>query len=78
MTHDMVAVEVVASGTLTQIERWGRITPEGQDSVRGQAALRRAQATRRNHAEMWVDGYEVDRARSAIRGAPDADDSLIW
>jgi hypothetical protein len=34
--------------------------------------------TRRNHAELWVDLYVMDRARSAIRNDAAADRSLMW
>ena len=77
MTHD-VAVEVVASGTLTQIERWGSLLRKAKIRFEVRRPCNEHRSSRRKHAEMWVDGADVDRARSAIRGASDADDSLIW
>ena len=79
MTHDMtVAVEVVASGTLAQTERWGELLRKAKIQFEVRRLCDEHRPTRRNHVELWVDRYDVDRARSAIRGASDADDSLLW
>ena len=78
MDDSTVVVEVVASGTLTQIELWGKLLRKAKILYEVRRLCDEHRLTRRNHAELWVDRYEVDRARSAIRGAADADKSLLW
>ena len=71
-------VEVVATGTLAQTERWGELLRKAKVQFEVRRFCDEHRPARRNHAELWVDRYDVDRARSAIRGAADADDSLLW
>jgi hypothetical protein len=79
MIHDMAtAVEVVASGTLTQIERWGELLRKAKIQFEVRRLCDEHRPTRRNHAELWVDRYVMDRARSAIRNDAAADRSLMW
>ena len=64
---------MVASGTFVQVERWAELL-----RLAGIVYLVRwycdEHSTNRNdRAEMWVDGVEVDRARSAIGDFIDAD-----
>jgi hypothetical protein len=79
MIHDMVsAVEAVASGTLTQIERWCELLRKAKIQFEVRRFCDEHRPTKRNHAELWVDRYVVDRARSAIRNDEAADRSLMW
>jgi hypothetical protein len=79
MTHDSaVAMEAVASGTLTQIERWCALLRKAKIQFEVRPFCDEHMPTRRNHAELWVDRYVVDRARSAIRNDDAADRSLMW
>ena len=66
-----VVCEVVASGTFAQVEGWAELLrQEGiQYVVRWSCDEHRIK--RHDRAEVWVDGAEVDRARSAIRGTRD-------
>ena len=81
MIHDValaVAVEVVASGTLTQIERWSELLRKAKIQFEMRRPFDEHRPTRRNYAELWVDQYAVERARSAIRNDAAADRSLMW
>ena len=79
MIHDMAtAMEVVASGTLTQIERWAELLRKAKIQFEVRRLFDEHRPTRRNHAELWVDQYAVERARSAIRNDKAADRSLMW
>jgi hypothetical protein len=73
-----VISEVVATGTFAQVERWTELLRQAriQYEVRWSCDEHRPQ--RHERAELWVDHYEIERARSAIRGARDADSSLLW
>jgi hypothetical protein len=79
MTHVVAeAVEVVASGTLTQIERWGELLRKAKIQFEVRRFCDEHRPTRINHVELWVDRYAVERARSAIRNDKAADRSLMW
>jgi hypothetical protein len=78
MIHDMAtAMEVVASGTLTQIERWCELLRKAKIQFEVRRLFDGHRPPRRNHVELWVDVYVVDRARSAIRDDAAADRSLM-
>lgn len=66
-----VVSEVVVSGTFAQVEGWTELLrQEGiQYVVRWSSDEHRIKG--HDRAEVWVDRAEVDRARSAIRGARD-------
>jgi hypothetical protein len=79
MTQDVAeAVEVVASGTLTQIGRWCKLLRKAKIQFEIRRFCDEHRPTRRNHAELWIDRYDVERARSAIRNDKAADRSLMW
>jgi hypothetical protein len=77
MTHD-VAEEVVASGSLTQIELWSELLRKAKIQFEVRRCCDEHLPRRRNHAEIWVDRYAVERARSAIRDVETDDRSLMW
>ena len=79
MTRDMAAVvEVVASGTLNQIKRWCELLRKAKIQFEVRSFCDDHKPTRRNHAELWVEQHDADRARSAIRNDDAADRSLMW
>ena len=79
MIHDMgSALEAVASGTLIQIERWCELLRKAKIQFEVRRFCGEHRPTKRNHAELWVNRYLVDRARSAIRNDEAADRSLMW
>ena len=79
MIHDMAtAIEVVASGPFAQVERWGELLRKAKIKFEVRRLCDEHRPTRSNHAELWVDVYVVDRARSVIRDDATADRSLMW
>jgi hypothetical protein len=79
MSHAIAIVtEVVATGTFAQIERWTELLRQVGIvyEVRWSCGEHRPQ--RHDRAELWVENYKIERARSAIRGTLDADPSLLW
>jgi hypothetical protein len=73
-----VVSEVVASGTFIQVERWAELLRQVGIVYEVRWSCNEHSTNRNDRAEMWVDRGEVDRARSAIRDASDADPGLMW
>jgi hypothetical protein len=73
-----VVSEVVTSGTFAQIERWAELLRQSGIGYLVRWSCDEHRIKRHDRAELWVDRAEVDRARSAIRNAADADPTLLW
>jgi hypothetical protein len=73
-----VVTEAVASGTFAQVERWAALLKRAGIVYEVRWSCGEHSTNRNDRAEMWVDRVEVDRARSAIRDALDADPGLMW
>lgn len=73
-----VVTVVVASGSFAQVERWTELLRQIGIFYQVRWSCDENRPTRVNHAELWVDRFSVDHARSAIRGAGDADPALLW
>lgn len=73
-----VVTEVVATGTFAQVERWAELLRHARVKYVVRWSCDEHKIKRHDRAEMWVDGAEVDRARSAIREAHNADPALMW
>jgi hypothetical protein len=79
VAHVQPAVsKVVASGSFTQVERWAEILRSVGVEYLVRWSCDEHRVKRHNRAEMWVDGANVDQARSAIRDASDTDPGLMW
>ena len=73
-----VVSEVVATGTFDQVERWAELLRRSGIVYEVRWSCNEHSTNRNDRAEMWVSRGEVDRARSAIRDAIDADPGLMW
>jgi hypothetical protein len=71
-------VEVVASGSLERVEHWGELLRKAKIQFEMRRSFDEHRPTRRNYAELWVERDKVERARSIIRGAGDAGETLLW
>lgn len=69
---------VIASGSRETMQHWGSILRKAKIPCEVLGYRDDHLPTRTKHAELWVEENLVDRARSAIRGAEDADESLFW
>jgi hypothetical protein len=79
MSHaPAVETEAVASGSFAQIERWAELLRKAKVRFEVRCFCDEHRVNRLDRAELWVDRRDVDRARSCIRGAHDADKSLLW
>jgi len=68
---------VVASGTFVQIERWAEKLRAAEIQFLVRWSCDEHRINRHDRGELWVDRAEVDRARFAIRDAPDSDPALL-
>jgi len=69
---------VVASSNRTQVQRWAELLRQDRIQFEVRQFNDEHLPTRSKHAELWVDQDQVNRARSIIRRADDADESLLW
>jgi len=71
-------VEVVASGTVARVERWGELLHELEIEFEIRRVCEEKGPVRSRHAELWVDRDNVDRARSIMCRDTKSDASLLW
>jgi hypothetical protein len=78
MNLDLAAMEVVASGTSTQIKRWCRSLRAASIQFALTSPCRETDTSRPDYTELWVHQEDADKAHSVIRNCSDADSSLLW
>ena len=69
---------VVASSSRDKVQCWAELLRRGGMHFEVRQFSDDHLPTRIKHAELWVDEDKADRARSVIRRAQDADESLLW
>jgi hypothetical protein len=69
---------VVASGTRAKVQHWADLLRRARIRFEMRHFSDDHLPTRSTHAELWADQDKVDKARSIIRSADDADESLLW
>lgn len=78
MIDNVAEMEVVASGSLKQIENWSKLLRGSTIVCEVRRFCDEHKVRRADRAELWVTRSVVDLARKVIREALGADSSLLW
>jgi len=69
---------VVAFGTRDKVQRWAEQLRRAGIHFEVRQFSDDHLPTRSKHAELWVNESKADIARSTVRMADDAEESLLW
>jgi hypothetical protein len=74
MSIKLDGMVAVASGATAAVKRWVKALRKAKI----QFAVAKCYFNRTDHAEVWVEKDDVEKARSVVRNGSEEDKSLIW